>query len=90
MNKQTLRSIFVDELGGQVNGDRIALPSGTRVTVFISTAGVPIPITKVTGMTLREKFAIFDSEDGRVFTHMEEFAAVRADEEAAGDGRVGF
>jgi hypothetical protein len=90
MNNQTLRSIFVEELGGKATGERIDLPTGTRVTVFISTHGVPIPIPKVTGMTLRKAFAIFDSEDGRVFTHMDEFAAVRADEEATANDRVGF
>lgn len=90
MNKQTLQSIFLDELHGTADGDRIDLPSGTRVTVFVSTTGIPIPIPKVTAMTMRDHYAIFDSEDGRVFTEMDNFSAVRADEEATLGGRVGF
>lgn len=90
MKKQTLKSILVEELGAKDDGGRMSLPTGTRITVFVATAGVPIPVTKVTAVTLREGYAILDSEEGRVFTHLEEFAAVRADEEATGGGRVGF
>ena len=90
MDKKTLKSILINELGATAESDRLQLPTGTRVTVFVSTAGVPIPIPKVTAVTLNKEFAILDSEDGRVFTSAGEFVALRADEEADTSGRVGF
>jgi hypothetical protein len=90
MNTKTLKSILIDELNASSDGGRLGLPSGTRVTVFLSTAGVPIPVPKVTAVTLKKDYAILDSEDGRVFTDASDFVAIRADEEASASGRVGF
>lgn len=92
MDIATIKAIFIDELAGAERGAAIDLPHGTRVTVFLNTPGGVLPLGKVEGVTFKETYAVFDSDEGRVFATIDAVAAIRADQEGRGvrEGRVGF
>ena len=92
MKDDTLWTILESELKAKKQDDRWKLPSGTRITVFLKGPNVPFVVAKVTSIAARADYLILDSDDGRVFTHLTEIIAVRADEEASSssDSRLGF
>lgn len=92
MISATLVHILQNELKAEANDGHYALPSGTRLTIFISTPGALFPIGKVTALSLKAEYVVLHSEEGRVFTDLADIAAVRVDQEAdkKNDKALGF
>lgn len=92
MKAKILWNVLESELGAKQNGAAWELPHGTRITVFLGANERLFPVPKVTRVVAKDDYLILDSDDGRVFTDMDEIVAVRADEEANAkrDARVGF
>ncbi|MEL6179155.1 MAG: hypothetical protein AAFS10_09380 [Myxococcota bacterium] len=91
MKSNILWTILEHELNAEQHDGRWALPSGTRITVFLQGPNNMFPVSKVVGVVSREHYLVLESDDGRVFTSLEEVVAVRADEEASHrESRLGF
>lgn len=92
MKPKILWNILENELGATKNGKAWDLPQGTRITVFLGANDRLFPVPKVVRVVSKDDYLILDSDEGRVFTDLDEVVAVRADEEANAkrDARVGF
>ena len=92
MKSPTLTSILKNELNATVTDDKTwSLPSGTKVTMFLSTPLAVFPVSRVVAVTLNPEYVILDSEEGRIFTDLAEITALRVDQEAKqGDPQSGL
>ncbi len=90
MNKNTLTHIITDELKGTKDGDTYTLPEGTRLTVFLAVPGTAMGMNKVTGFSIQDSYVTLHGEETRTFTDLSEIMAVRVDEEATKQHKLGF
>jgi len=92
MKSSTLTSILKNELNANVTDKKTwSLPTGTKVTIFLSTPLAVFPISRVVSITLNPEYVTLESEEGRIFTDMEEITAIRVDQEAKqGDPQSGL
>lgn len=91
MQLETMTRILVDELKATAEDKTYSLPSGTKVTVFVSSGASIVPVNKITKLAMRDEYVILSSEEGRVFLDTPTIVALRADTEAdKKDSKLGF
>lgn len=91
MNISNLVAILCSELDGEQDGDRVTLPSASRITIMVSFGDDVLPVHRVRSVRVSDEVVHIEGEsDSFWVAAASAFALKASDSRRTEDGRPGF
>ena len=91
MNFESLKKVLLDELGGEADGDSIAVPSERKVTVLVQFGDETLRVARVQSVRTTSEFVNLVGETAQFFVDpMSVFAIKSEDSAGRREARPGF